>query len=52
LRATNASVKPNLKDKRLKMTILTLEKANQIIQAALKTARQLDLAPLTVAVLC
>lgn len=33
------------------MTKLTLEKANQIIQQALKTARQLDLAPLTVVVL-
>ena len=33
------------------MTTLTLEKANQIIQAALTTARQLNLAPLTVVVL-
>jgi len=33
------------------MTELTLKKANQIIQGALTTARQLDLAPLVVVVL-
>ncbi|MFW5444011.1 MAG: GlcG/HbpS family heme-binding protein [Methylococcaceae bacterium] len=33
------------------MSVLTLKKANQIIQAALATARQLNLAPLTVVVL-
>jgi uncharacterized protein GlcG (DUF336 family) len=33
------------------MSVLTLQKANQIIFGALKTARQLNLAPLTVVVL-
>ncbi len=33
------------------MTVLTLKKANQIINAALATARHLNLAPLTVVVL-